>query len=515
MFKVDVRKLKAAFLWLKANNPYYANVEWRDDAAGAWAGDDVQVGTTREADDDSAQVPPVTPTCFERWMGLAVSEAAAGDFGHAIGKRVRELLLEGEPVDAEPDSADAPSYDARGRARRLVAEVFGQNVYRMATSLSQDIIAVALAARGILDLGLPQGGEPSDTLRAIRSLDTHDCPVDLHVFRAELDAVMMEEYGEDPEVVHTGATASAEAGDDVGLREDAVHSLAGAAEEVLGRRDEAPGFASARPAADPPAEDTSHGHGRKLKYPRVDPPDVEDEPGQAVREDTPGYIAKAFPKLFPHGVGDYHGDRGDLRRTLRFEEWGRYVMLWHDGRFMRHTRFRYWLLDTMLRVMVPGVQRIFFRTKTACQDYALESLMDKGKRRELVQQMSTVTNLIPGSIGERRKMRQQLEAMVHQIEAETADFGMNGGAGRIPSGFCTLTCSVYKWAQLHATLLKAYPSGDADNPACREHYTQWEQLPSGPDREAAMKKKRTTSCQCGTRVLWRGTAPSSWRWLRP
>ena len=43
--------------------------------------------------------------------------------------------------------------------------------------------------------------------------------------------------------------------------------------------------------------------------------------------------------------------------------------------------------------------------------------MDKTKRRELVQQMSTVTNLIPGSIGERRKMRQELEAMVHQIEA--------------------------------------------------------------------------------------------------
>ena len=32
-------------------------------------------------------------------------------------------------------------------------------------------------------------------------------------------------------------------------------------------------------------------------------------------------------------------------------------MVWHDGRFMRHTRFRYWLLDTMLRVMIPGVQQ--------------------------------------------------------------------------------------------------------------------------------------------------------------
>ena len=103
--------------------------------------------------------------------------------------------------------------------------------------------------------------------------------------------------------------------------------------------------------------------------------------------------------------------------------------------------------------------------------------MDKRKRLEMVQQMSTLTNQIPGSIGERRDMRHQLKAMVHHIEAETADLGMNGGAGRIPSGFCTLTCSVYKWAQLHATLLKAYPSGDPADPAHREHYTQWEALP--------------------------------------
>ena len=131
----------------------------------------------------------------------------------------------------------------------------------------------------------------------------------------------------------------------------------------------------------------------------------------------------------------------------------------------------------MLRVMIPGVQRVFFRTRKACEGYTLQSLMDKTKRRELVQQMSTMTNFIPGSIGEGRKMRQELEAMVHQIEAETADLGMNDGVGRIPSGFCTLTCAVYKWAQLHETVLKAYPSGDSANPAHREQYTHWESLP--------------------------------------
>ena len=274
---------------------------------------------------------------------------------------------------------------------------------------------------------------------------------------------MMEEYDENPQVVHAGATASADAGDDVGLRQEVLESLADAAKKVIGRPTDAPCSASARqdvdqpgdgaPELDSPADvgkpivgdpagapgsasarpdEDPAVHGRQVKYPRVDPPEVEDQPGQAVREDTPRYIVRAFPKLFPHGTGDYHDARPAQRRTLHFEEWGRYVMLWHDGRFMRHTRFRYWLLDTMLRVMVPGVQRTFFRTRKASQDYTLESLTDKAKRRELVQQMSTVTNLIPGSIGERRKMRQELEAMVHQVEAETADLGANGGAGRIP-----------------------------------------------------------------------------------
>ena len=267
---------------------------------------------------------------------------------------------------------------------------------------------------------------------------------------------MYKRQAEEGEVVSAGSVAGATTGDDVGLRAEMVDSLASIAEEVLAETGVLPGSANnhgqlgeaPREARDP-SQQVPQQQQRKLKYPRVDPPEVEDQPGQAIREDTPGYIPNAFPKLFPHGTGDYHADHDGLARTLRFEEWGRYVMLWFDGRFMKHTRFRYWLLDTMLRVMIPGVQRTFFRTREACQDYTLESLMDPELRRGLVQQMSSATNTIPGSIGERRKMRQELEAMVHQVEAETADLGMNGGAGRIPSGFCTLTCAVYKLSLIH------------------------------------------------------------------
>ena len=112
----------------------------------------------------------------------------------------------------------------------------------------------------------------------------------------------------------------------------------------------------------------------RAKYPRVDPPPIEDGPGEALRENTPGYIAQAFPKLFPHGTGDYHAVRANMGNLLSFGEWGRFVLMWHDGRFMRHTRFRYWLLDTVLRTKTPGIQRTFFRVRAAAADITLADL---------------------------------------------------------------------------------------------------------------------------------------------
>ncbi len=76
--------------------------------------------------------------------------------------------------------------------------------------------------------------------------------------------------------------------------------------------------------------------------------------------------------------------------------------------------------------------------------------------------------------------------MVHQIETETADNSENGGAGRIPAGFSTMTRAVHKWEQLHTTILKSYPSvsagGTASDPHTRECYEQWRSLPKAAAR---------------------------------
>ena len=168
-------------------------------------------------------------------------------------------------------------------------------------------------------------------------------------------------------------------------------------------------------------------------------------------------------------------------------------MLWHDGRVMRHTCFRYWLLDTVLRLQIPTLKINVFNARKVAQDYTLADLENKDIKRNLVQQMSATTRNLPGSVGERRKMRQELGSLVHQIEAETADKAENGNAGRIPAAFCTLTSAIYKWDQLHTTILKSYPrqchergqslTADGDVSA-----GSWRKLPRGStEREEAMK----------------------------
>ena len=80
------------------------------------------------------------------------------------------------------------------------------------------------------------------------------------------------------------------------------------------------------------------------------------------------------------------------------------------------------------------MQRTFFKTRTAATQHALEDLVGPA-RKNLVQQMSTATNRLPGTVAERRKMRQELEAMVRQIEAEAADASENARAGFFQVGF--------------------------------------------------------------------------------
>ena len=478
-FKINVDKVRKAYAWLKKHNPYYRNVEWIDSAEAAWRCDDVRVGVVREEDFDLERGVQITVETFARWLERGRVNNDAGDGGFTVAARAVAFFSDGGFTEAAassdqpaPGSASAcppspPDFgDAWNVIRAMAACTFDSQFYRMATSLDLARFAVLLHTEGVLSLGFPAAFTVNDMTIAVRSLPIDEWTEDLHMLCSELHVIQAELKIDEPTETAGGITEQPP-DDDVGLRQGALDSLA---KEVANVFDGSPAEA-------------------RCKYPRVAPPEVEDDVGQAVREDTPGYIAMAFPKLFPHGTGDFHDLRQRFPKLLSFEEWGRFVMMWHDRRFMTHTRFRYWLLDTSLRMLTPTMKRTFFKTREAATQYTLADLENKDSRRNLVQQMSSATSKLPGSVGERRKMRQELEAMVHQIETETADNGENGGAGRIPAGFSTLTCAVYKWEQLHTTILKSYPPGSASDPQAREYYQQWRNLPDGSsEKDTTMKK---------------------------
>jgi len=144
---------------------------------------------------------------------------------------------------------------------------------------------------------------------------------------------------------------------------------------------------------------------------------------------------------------------------------------------MRHPRFRYFFLNTWLRMKTPGVRSVFWKIHSELGDLKLEHLQDSALRKKVIQQMTTATANIPGSLGEKRYMRQCLEALVDQKEQETADLNENAGRGRLPAGFCTLTCAVYRWSALHDVILKAY------SPEERQEYLKWRYVEDEAEKE--------------------------------
>jgi hypothetical protein len=76
-----------------------------------------------------------------------------------------------------------------------------------------------------------------------------------------------------------------------------------------------------------------------LLWPKID--------GTPINEfQTPGYIARAFPTLYPHGKGDLRSERAwDINPA----EYFKHLMWYKDGRFARHPRWRYFALNSTMR----------------------------------------------------------------------------------------------------------------------------------------------------------------------
>ena len=76
----------------------------------------------------------------------------------------------------------------------------------------------------------------------------------------------------------------------------------------------------------------------------MDWPQITDSPINEFQ--TVGYIACAFPTLYPTGSADLHAER---IRKVNPAEYFKHLLLYKDGRFGRHSRWRYFALNSQMR----------------------------------------------------------------------------------------------------------------------------------------------------------------------
>ena len=88
---------------------------------------------------------------------------------------------------------------------------------------------------------------------------------------------------------------------------------------------------------------------------------------------TEGYIACAFPTLFPIGAADFLAPR---HHKVSIGQYFKHLMMYDDGRFSKHPRFRYFALNTTMRRRALETGRIYIRQHPQDGQLSVEDLRD-------------------------------------------------------------------------------------------------------------------------------------------
>ena len=84
-----------------------------------------------------------------------------------------------------------------------------------------------------------------------------------------------------------------------------------------------------------------------------------------------GYITRAFPVLFPTGKAEFLAPR---LNSVTIGAYFKHLMLYHDGRFAKHCRFRYFALNTEMRWRALQSGQVYVRHNPEDGQLTLEDL---------------------------------------------------------------------------------------------------------------------------------------------
>ena len=88
---------------------------------------------------------------------------------------------------------------------------------------------------------------------------------------------------------------------------------------------------------------------------------------------TEGYFSMAFPTLFPTGAADFLGQRCN---QITIGNYFKHLLMYEDGRFARHPRFRFFALNTEMRWRALQAGRIYIRQHPGDAQLTVDELRD-------------------------------------------------------------------------------------------------------------------------------------------
>lgn len=88
---------------------------------------------------------------------------------------------------------------------------------------------------------------------------------------------------------------------------------------------------------------------------------------------TEGYFSMAFPTLFPTGAADFLGQRCN---QVIIGNYFKHMLMFADGRFARHLRFRFFALNTEMRWRALQAGRVYVRQHLGDAQLTVDELRD-------------------------------------------------------------------------------------------------------------------------------------------
>lgn len=127
-------------------------------------------------------------------------------------------------------------------------------------------------------------------------------------------------------------------------------------------------------------------------------------------------------------------------------------MRYKDGRFARHPRFRYWLLNTWMRKMAKAASKWYLTTHRGEREWTVEDIQEllaTDKAQELAERVARAGARLPGTRPYWKDAGRKLQAQIHQLKS--------------PHVFLTASSADIQWPDLHAHMPSA-GTNDPDNP---------------------------------------------------